>query len=138
MEQHRSISEILMDAMRQASALLRIEASLARAETTEHFESLARGLAMLIAGATLLIPGIILILQAAAAAVVAAGLANYWALAIFGGGAIILGLILTAVGRRRIKSFTLKPTKALQELHIDATMVRNQMGTIHATTKRAA
>ncbi len=138
MEQARSISTLVIDAMRQASALLRTEARLARAETSENFESLARGLAMLIGGATLLIPGLVLVLEAAAAAVTAAGLANYWALAIFGGGALLLGLILTAIGRRRIRIFRLKPTKALADLHRDAAMVKEQTGMTHATTQRAA
>ncbi len=93
---------------------------------------------MLIGGATLLIPGLVLVLEAAAAAVTAAGLASYWALAIFGGSALFLGLILTAIGRRRIRVLRLKPTKALKELHRDAAMLKEQTGTTDAPTQRAA
>ncbi len=138
MEGDRTIREIVTDAGSQASRLLRAEASLARAETSESFDALARELAMIIAGATLLIPGLVLVLQAAAAAVVAAGLANYWALAIFGGGAFILGLVLTVVGRRRIRISKLKPTKTLDELSRDAEMAMAKMGSTHGTTQRAA
>lgn len=137
-ERDRTIRQIITDAGSQASRLLRAEASLARAETSENFEALARGLAMIIAGATLLIPGLVLVLQAAAAAVIAAGLADYWALAIFGGGAVVLGLVLTAVGRRRIKISKLKPTKTLDELNRDAAMAMEKMGSTHGTTQRAA
>ncbi len=96
---------------------------------------LAKGLALIVAGATLLIPGLVLLLQAAAAALIEAGLADYWSLAIFGGSAFLLGTILTAVGRRRMRLARLKPEKALVGLERDAAMAK---GTRHATTQRAA
>jgi hypothetical protein len=138
MESSRSILEIVVDVMRQASTLLRTEASLARAEMSENFEDLAKGIAMLVAGATLLIPGLVLLLQAAAAALIATGLADYWSLAIFGGSAFLLGIVLTAIGRRRLRLFRLKPAKALVGLERDAAMAKEHLGTTHATTQRAA
>ncbi len=138
MEHSRSLSEVAVDVMRQTVALLHTEASLARAEISENLETIAGGLAMLIAGATLIIPALVLILEAAAAAVTAAGLAEYWSLAIFGGGAFILGIVLALIGRRRLRISTLKPRKTLDQLSRDAVLAKEQMGTANDKTQRAA
>jgi hypothetical protein len=139
MENSRSIPAIIADLLEQASTLLQTEASLARAELSENLESIGAGLAMLVVGAALLIPGLVVLLQGCAAAVTAAGLPDYWSLAIFGGGVFVLGLIFMSVGRSRMKLSNLKPRKTMDELDRDVALAKQQMrGTIHAKTQRAA
>lgn len=138
MENSRTIPEVAADIMRQASSLLRTEVNLARAEMSENLEAISGGLRMLIVGATLVIPGLVLLLEAFAAAVIAAGLAAYWSLAIFGGGALILGIVLTSIGRRRMKFSQLKPQRTLDELNRDMAMAKEQMGMDDDATRRAA
>lgn len=89
---------------------------------------------MLIAGAVLLIPGLALVLLAAATAVTSAGLAGYVALSIVGGGSLALGLLLTVIGHNSIRLSRLRPTETLGELRLDAALVKNQLGTRNATT----
>jgi hypothetical protein len=138
MERSRSVTELAVDVARQASLLLRTEASLARAEMSENLSAIASGIGLMIAGATLLIPALVLILQAAAAAVTAAGLANYWSLAIFGGGSFLLGVILALIGRSRTKLSNLRMSKTLEDLDRDAAMAKQKIGLKDDKTQRAA
>ncbi|HEY8162187.1 MAG: phage holin family protein [Methylocystis sp.] len=137
METTRTIPEIVADVMRQASTLMRAEAGLARAEISESLDAVTSGLGMIIGGAMLIIPGLVLGLQACAAAVMAAGLADSWSLAIFGGGALIIGIVLAMVGRQRMKASKLKPSKTIDELSRDVAMAKQQMGQTHATQRAA-
>ncbi len=143
MENTRSIPDIVADVMRQASTLMRAEAGLARVEISESLDAIGSGLGMLIVGAMLIIPGLALGLQACAAAAMAAGLADYWSLAIFGGGAFIIGIVLAILGRQRMSSSKLKPSKTIDELNRDMAMARDvattkqQVGPTHATQRAA-
>ncbi|MBG0798623.1 phage holin family protein [Methylocystis sp. L43] len=138
MQNSRTITEAAADVVRQASTLLRKEAELARVEMSENLDALSGGVKMLIAGAALLIPGLVLLLEAGADALMAAGLRTYWALALVGGGALIIGIVLTVIGRRRMKLSQLKPRKTLDEISRDVAMAREQMGMNNDATRRAA
>jgi membrane protein implicated in regulation of membrane protease activity len=138
MDNSRTIPEVAADIVRQASTLLRTEANLARAEMSENLEALSGGVRMMIIGATLVMPGLVLLLGAGAAATVAAGVDAHWALAMFGGGALVIGILLTVIGRRRMKLSRLKPQKALDELNRDVALAKEQMGMRDEATRRAA
>ncbi len=127
MEDSRSIGATLADLVNEVSTLLRTEASVVRAEMSENFSSFAGGVGMLIVGAALLIPGLVLLLQAMASAVTAAGVPNYWSLAIFGAAAFIGGLILTFIGRKRTMVSSLKPRRTLQDLNREVAMAKEKM-----------
>jgi hypothetical protein len=75
----RSISDIATDAVSEFTTLISKEAQLARAELSEKIADLALGFGLLAGGAVLLIPALIILLQAAVDGLIAAGLMPAWA-----------------------------------------------------------
>lgn len=63
--QPRSVPEIISDLFSQLTVLLRKEAQLARAEVTENMASIGRGLGLIVGGAVLLIPALVILLRLA-------------------------------------------------------------------------
>src|ERR1700747_1243224 len=119
----RSIPEIIGDLFSQLTTLLRMETQLARAEMSENMTGLARGLGLVIGGAVLLIPALVILLQAGVAALTAAyGLASYWSALIVGGGVLILGIILLLVGTSRLKLESIMPSRTVHQLQQDASV----------------
>src|SRR5437773_5607756 len=76
---NRSIPELLTDATSQMSVLVRKETQLARTEMSEKLSDLAVGIGLLVGGAVLLIPALVILLEAAAHALIDAGIAPAWA-----------------------------------------------------------
>ena len=123
----RSIPEIIGDLFSQLTTLLRMETQLARAEMSENMTGLARGLGLVIGGAVLLIPALVILLQAGVAALTAAyGLASYWSALIVGGGVLILGIILLLVGTSRLKLESIMPSRTVHQLQQDASVAKQK------------
>ena len=123
----RSVPEIVGDLFSQSTTLLRNEAKLARVEMSENMAGLARGIGVAIGGAVLLIPALVILLQAAVAALNASyGLAAYWSDLIVGGGVFIIGIILLLVGMSRLKLENIMPSKTVHQLQRDASVVRQK------------
>jgi hypothetical protein len=134
-----TIPDIFTDLMRQLGALVRTEAQLARAEASEKVSQVGAGLGLAIGAAMLLIPALVMLLAAAAAALTRYGLADYWVALIVGGAAFLVGLVLAAIGFSRLKASRLAPSKTIEQIQRDAGMAKRQAETDHgATTKRAA
>ena len=57
----RSVPEIISDLFSQLTTLLRKEAHLARAEMSENIVSVGRGLGLIVGGAVLLIPALVIL-----------------------------------------------------------------------------
>src|SRR5215470_1922808 len=100
----RSLPEIFVDLFQQLTTLLRNEGQLARAELSEKIDKVTGAGIILGAGALLLLPGLVLLLDAVAEFLVEAGIRPSIAALIAGGGALLLGVILLIVGLNRIKS----------------------------------
>lgn len=125
----RPVPEIISDLFVQFATLLRKETQLARAEISENVASVGRGLGQIVGGAVLLIPALVILLQAAVAALNEnAHLAPYWSALIVGGAVLILGIILLLVGMRRLKVENLVPNRTVQQLRQDATVAKQQVG----------
>jgi hypothetical protein len=127
----RSIPELFSDVIVQLTTLLRKEGQLARAEMSENFGKLAMGLALVVGGAVLLIPALVILLQACVAALIGAGLAPYWSALIVGGIVLILGLALMMVGVGRLRVDTMIPNKTIHQFQEDASMGKDQMRSNH-------
>jgi membrane protein implicated in regulation of membrane protease activity len=119
----RSIPGIFSDLMSQLAGLMRSEAELARAETSEKISQFSMGFGLIITGAILLIPALVMLLEAAASALLTTGMATYWAELIVGGAAAITGLILALIGRSRFDASQLIPKKTIDRLQRDAGML---------------
>jgi hypothetical protein len=123
----RSMPEIIGDLFAQLTILLRKEAQLARAEVSENMTGLAGGLGVMVAGAVLLIPALVILLQAAVAALTdSGGLAPYWSALIVGGIVLIVGLILLSVGIGRLKAGSIVPSRTVHQLQRDAEVAREK------------
>ena len=123
----RSVPEIIGDLFSQLSLLLRKEAQLARAEVSENMSTLARGLGLVVGGAVLLIPALVILLQSAVAALTDAyGLTSYWSALIVGGGVLILGIILLLVGFSRMKLENIMPNKTVNQLQRDVAVAKEK------------
>ena len=123
----RTIPEVLADLLGQLTILLRKEGQLVRAEISEKIAQMGTGVALVIAGAVLLMPALVILLEAGVAGIEQAGIAPHWAWLIVGGGAVLIGLILVMVGVNRLKAEKLVPKKTIHQLQEDASVAKRQM-----------
>jgi Putative Actinobacterial Holin-X, holin superfamily III len=123
----RSVPELFGDVIGQLSTLLRKEGQLARTEISENISRAALGLGLIVGGAVLLIPALVVLLEAGVAALQESGMSPPAAAGIVGGCALVIGLILAAVGARWLKAKSLLPNKIIQQLQNDAATARRQM-----------
>jgi hypothetical protein len=115
----RSIPELFSDAMAQLAKLVGNEFALARAEMSEKAGQVGRAAATIGAGAVVMIPALVLLLFAAAAALIKSGFSDPVAYLCAGGGAAIIASILIAVGLNRLSGEALKPSITIQQVEKD-------------------
>ena len=134
----RSIPDIIADIFGQATTLLRKEGQLARAEMSEKISQVAVGIALILFGAVLLIPALVILLDAAVAGLVSRGVEAHWSALIVGGAALLIGLIFALVGSSRLKAKRLMPSRTIDQLQQDAAVAKYQMRSDHEQIQRAA
>jgi hypothetical protein len=123
----RSIADIVSDLASQFTTLLQREGLLARTELSEKISQAALGIGLIVGGAVLLIPALVILLEAAVAALIEAGIESYWSSLIVGGAALVLGLILLLVGASRLKAGNLVPEKTIEQMKRDVDVAKQQM-----------
>ena len=133
----RSVPELFTSVVGQLAELMRTEGQLARAEISEKMTLAATGLGLIVGGAILLMPALVVLLEAAVGALVDNGIAPYWSALIVGGACLLLGLILLLIGVSRLRAGKLVPDKTIHQLQRDAATARSQVRTDHVE-KRAA
>lgn len=138
MDHARSVPEIVVDVINQATILMRKEGQLARAELSEKVSQIGTGLGLVAGGAVLIMPGLVVLLEAGVAALQSTGMAPHWAALTVGGAVVVVGLILVAVGIMRFKAKNLVPSKTIEQLQRDAAVAKNQMRRSHDSIERAA
>ncbi len=135
----RSFPQLFTDLIEQVTSLLGKEVRLARAELSENVTSAAMGIAFIVGGAVLMIPALVILLEAAVAALNEAGFAPYWSALIVGGAAILIGIVLALVGINRLKVKRLAPTKTIEQLRRDAALAQDEIRrSTHGGEQRAA
>jgi hypothetical protein len=115
----RSIPELFGEAVGQLAKLVGNEFALARAELSEKMAQAGRAAAMVGAGAVIMIPALVVLLFAAAAALIRSGLSDAVAYLIAGGGAAVVASALIGVGLRRLSGEALKPSVTLEQVQRD-------------------
>jgi hypothetical protein len=115
----RSIPDLLSDAVAQLAKLIGNEFELARAELATKASQAGRAAAMIGAGAIILIPALVVLLFALAAALIEAGLSDPVAYLIAGGGAAIISAILIWIGISRLSGEALKPKMTIEQVQRD-------------------
>ena len=133
----RTVPELFTSVVSQLADLTRTEGQLARAEISEKMTLAATGLGLIVGGAILLMPALVVLLEAAVAALVDNGIAPYWSALLVGGACLVLGLILLLIGVSWLRSGRLMPDKTIHQLQRDAATARSQVRTDHVG-KRAA
>ena len=123
----RSIPELFGDAVGQLAKLVGNEFALAGAELSEKMTQAGRAAAMIGAGAVILIPAMVLLLFAAAAALIRSGLSDPVAYLITGGAAAVVAGALIAVGLERLSGDALKPSVTLEQVQRDKLAAEEMM-----------
>jgi hypothetical protein len=123
----RTVPELFTSVVSQLADLMRTEGQLARAEISEKMTLAATGLGLIVGGAILLMPALVVLLEAAVVALVDNGIAPYWAALIVGGACLLLGLILLLTGVSWLRAGRLVPGKTIHQLQRDAATARSQV-----------
>jgi hypothetical protein len=105
--------------MGQLAKLVGNEFELARAEISQKASQAGRATAMIGAGAVILIPALVLLLFALAAALIRSGLSEPVAYLVTGLGAAIVSAALIAIGLNRMSGDALKPSVTLDQVQRD-------------------
>ena len=115
----RSIPDLFSDAVGQLAKLIGNEFELARAELSEKARMVGNAAALIGAGAVVMIPALVLLLFAVAAALMHAGLSDPVAYLLTGAGAAGLSAVLIWVGLNRLSGDALRPTVTLEQVKRD-------------------
>jgi hypothetical protein len=126
MRSARSVPAILSDLITQLTDLVRNEGRLARVEMSEKAGQITSGLTTAIIGAVLLIPALVILLEAAVAAVERGGIQDPWASLIIGGAALLLGFILLMIGMSRLKPEKLMPNRTIRQIQENAAIIKSK------------
>ena len=133
----RTVADIVRDLLTETSTLLRKEGQLARAEISEKVDQAVRGLGFIVAGAVLLTPALVVLLGAAVAAMIEAGMDPHWAALIVGGIALIIGLVLVWLGARAFKAERLAPSRTIAHVKSDVSLAKHQLRQHHEIERAA-
>ena len=134
----RSIPDIFSDLVTQFTTLVQKEALLARAEVSERIGKATSGLGFVIGGAVLLIPALVVLLNAVVAALTERGhLAPYWSALIVGGVVLILGLALLVFGSSRLRPANMIPNRTIHQFQRDASVAKDQFKESHEQHRAA-
>jgi Putative Actinobacterial Holin-X, holin superfamily III len=128
----RNVPEIITDLFTQLATLFHKETQLARAELSENIAGVGRSLRLIVGGAVLLIPALVILLQAAVAGLADSyGLASYWSALIVGATVLVIGLILLLIGTNSLKIENLMPHRTVHQLRRDASVAKEQVSRDH-------
>jgi hypothetical protein len=116
---NRSIPDLLGDAVNQLAKLIGNEFALARAELADKAAQVARASALIGAGAVLMIPALVVLLFAIAAALMHAGISDPLAYLLTAIGAMAISGILIWVGISRMSGHALTPKVTIEQLERD-------------------
>lgn len=123
----RSIPELLSDAVSQLAKLVGNEFELARAELSEKASQVGRAIAMIGAGAVILMPALVLLLFAVSAALIRGGLSEPLAYLLTGAGAALVSAALIGIGLSRLSGDALKPSMTLDQVERDKIAAREMV-----------
>jgi len=113
------VTELIRDAVDQFTKLIRNELAIARMELAQKATEAAIGAGMMLGGALLLIPAMVLLLMALAAWLAEIGLSASVSNLIAGVIGLLISGVLAAVGKARLSPEHLKPKHTIREVERD-------------------
>jgi len=123
----RTIPELLSDVLAQLAKLIGNEFDLAKTELSTKAGQVGRGVMLIGIGAVFLMPALVMLLLAAAAALMHAGYSDPVAYLMTGGAVVLLGAILIGVGIGRLSGDALKPSMTLEQLQRDKVAAKEML-----------
>jgi Putative Actinobacterial Holin-X, holin superfamily III len=123
----RAIPELLSDVLAQLANLIGNEFDLAKTELSTKASEVGRGAMLIGIGAVFLIPALVMLLLAAAAALMHAGFSDPVAYLMTGGAAVLLAAVLIGVGISRLSGDALKPSVTLDQLQRDKVAAKEML-----------
>jgi VIT1/CCC1 family predicted Fe2+/Mn2+ transporter len=121
----RNIVDLASNAVAKAADLVQLEFRLARRELADKLDAWKAGSGLILAGAVFGIGALIMLLQAAVAALVEAGLKPWIASLIVGAASLVLAGLFGVLGRNRFVA--LNPDRSFDQLSRDKRMVQEKM-----------
>jgi hypothetical protein len=115
----RTIPELLSDVLAQLAKLIGNEFDLAKTELSTKAGQVGRGVMLIGIGAVFLMPALVMLLLAAAAALMHAGYTDPVAYLMTGGAAVLIAATLIGVGISRLSGDALNPSMTLEQLQRD-------------------
>jgi len=119
----KGVVDLAGEALKDIAVLLQTELQLLRAEISEKLTFTALSAALIGAGGLLLMATIVLLLQAAIAGLVAYGISTPVAILIVAAATLVVGAGLIWFGINRLSLARLAPSKTLDQLQKDSTIV---------------
>ena len=132
----RSLGDIIGNLFHQTTTLIRNESQLARAELSEKIDKLIGAVIIVGLGAVLLLPALVILFEAAVAALIQGGMRPALAALIVGGVTLIIGIALFFAGLNRLKALNFVPNKTLRQLQQDVAVAKETRP--HHDVQRAA
>jgi Putative Actinobacterial Holin-X, holin superfamily III len=123
----RTIPELLSDVLAQLAKLIGNEFDLAKTELSTKAGQVGRGVMLIGIGAVFLMPALVMLLLAAAAALMHAGYTDPVAYLMTGGAAVLIAAILIGVGISRLSADALKPSMTLEQLQRDKVAAKEML-----------
>jgi Putative Actinobacterial Holin-X, holin superfamily III len=118
-EAERSIPTLLSDIFSQLAKLISNEFDLAKAELSDKATQVGRAAAMIGVGALLMLPALVMLLFAAAAGLMHAGLSDPVAYLLIGIAAAAIAGALVAVGLKKLSGDAMKQKIMIEQLQRD-------------------
>lgn len=123
----RSIPELFGDAVGQLAKLIGNEFALARAELTEKAAQGSRAMVMIVMGAGLMMPALVMLLFAGSSLLIEYGFSDATAYLLVGGIAALGAVSLIAVGIGRLSGGALKPSELLDQVQLDKSAAKEMI-----------
>jgi hypothetical protein len=123
----RTISTLLGDAMSQFAKLFQNEIDLAKAEVGEKLQKVGSALGLIVGGAILVMPAIIMALFALSAALISAGWSQPVSYLMSAVIAAVIAAVLVAIGINRLDARHLAPRETIGQLEKDRDAVKGMV-----------
>jgi hypothetical protein len=124
---NRSIPELFSDAFGQLAKLIGNEFELARAEMSDKVNQVGRAAVLIGIGALILMPALVLVLFAIAAALVDSGFSPAVSYLLTGVGTAVISAVLIGIGVSRLSGDAMRPSMTIDQLQRDKVAAKEMM-----------
>lgn len=122
----RSVSELVSDAVNEFTKLISNETAIARAELSAKATEAVIGIGLIVGGAVLLIPALVLLLMALAAWFAELGMSLWLAHLLAAVVGIVVAAVVAYIGKSRLTPENLKPRHTLREVERDIAAIKER------------